>query len=158
MKKALALTGVAMLLTGGVAAASTNGAIVFNPLPGAHNPGSPAASLPLSDSTRAGDLLQLSGAIGNTKPGIPVVAGGIPAEATQTMENVKASLARQGLGMRNVFKCTVYTTDLTQLGGFNNVYSTYFAKGRMPARSAIGVSALTLGAHVEVECTALYPY
>jgi reactive intermediate/imine deaminase len=156
MKKAVMLAGVVMLLTGGVAAASTYGAIVFNPLPGSQIPGSPAANLPLSDSTRVGDLLQLSGAIGNTETGIPVVAGGIPAEAAQAMGNVKASLARQGLGMGNVFKCTVFITDITQLGAFNNVYSTYFAKGKMPARSAIGVSALTLGAHVEVECSATY--
>lgn len=158
MKKAVALAGAAMLLTGGVAFAGTTGAVVFNPLPGSQIPGSPAANLPLSDSTRAGDVLQLSGAIGNTAPGLPVVAGGIPAEATQAMGNVKASLTRQGLGLGNVFKCTVFITDMTQLGAFNNVYSTYFAKGKMPARSAIGVSALTLGAHVEVECAALYPH
>jgi len=156
MKKAVALAGIALLLTGGVAFAGTSGGIVFNPEPGSEVPGSPAASQPRSDSTRVGDLLYVSGEIGNTGTGIPVVAGGIPAEAPQAMENLKASLARQGLGMGNVFKCTVFITDITQLGVFNNVYSTYFAKGKLPARSGIGVAALGLGAHVEVECIATY--
>jgi enamine deaminase RidA (YjgF/YER057c/UK114 family) len=102
MKKAVALAGAAMPLAGGVAFAGTTGAVVFNPLPGSQILGSTAASLPLSDSTRARDVLQLSGAIGNTAPGLPVVAGGIPAEATQTMGNIKASLARQGVGLGNV--------------------------------------------------------
>ena len=156
MKMSVVSAVVAMLLAGGVAVAGARSGIVFNPLPGSQNIGSPAAGLPLSDSTRVGDLLQLSGAIGNTEPGIPVVAGGIPAEAVQAMNNVKASLTRQGLGMADIFECMVFITDFTQLGAFNNVYSTYFAKGKMSARSAIGVSALTLGAHVEVACAATY--
>ncbi|MBP2472298.1 reactive intermediate/imine deaminase [Crossiella equi] len=158
MRKALLATGLALVLTAGAAsAAAPSGRITFNPVPGSSDPSSPASRLPLSDSTRVDGLLHVSGQIGNTEPGIPVVPGGIPAEARQTMDNVKAALARQGLGFNDVFKCTVFITDMAQLGDFNAVYTSYFAKNRLPARSAIGVAALTLGAHVEVECVAARP-
>jgi len=34
------------------------------------------------------------------------------------------------------------------------VYRTYFAPGRLPARSAFGANGLALGARVEIECLA----
>jgi len=37
---------------------------------------------------------------------------------------------------------------------FNAVYVTYFAAGRLPARSAFGASGLALGPRVEVEAMA----
>jgi enamine deaminase RidA (YjgF/YER057c/UK114 family) len=35
------------------------------------------------------------------------------------------------------------------------VYAKYFAKGRFPARSALGTSGLYGGARVELSCTAV---
>ena len=37
---------------------------------------------------------------------------------------------------------------------FNAVYVPYFTPGRLPARSAVGVSGLALGAQLELECLA----
>ena len=157
MKKMVALVAAGLVLSGGVAFAGTSSSgIVFHPIPGSATPGSPASGLPLSESAGVDDVLYLSGQIGNAQPGTPVVAGGIPAEAKQAMDNVKAALANRGLTTADVFKCDVFITDMTQLGNVNSVYATYFAPGRLPARSAVGVSALTLGAHVEVECTAAF--
>ena len=148
------LLAVGVAVPAGAAATGKPGRIAFYPLPGSSTPGSPAANLPLSESTRVDNVLYLSGQIGNTKPGTQVVPGGIPAEGKQTMENIKKALADRGLTTADVFKCDVFITDMTQLGAFNTVYASYFAPGKFPARSAIGVSALTLGAHVEVECQA----
>jgi len=157
MKKLVALVATGLVLTGGVALADTSSSrVVFYPIPGSSTPGSPAGGLPLSESTRVDDVLHLSGQIGNVRPGTPVVAGGIPAEARQAMDNIKAALANRGLTTATVFKCDVFITDMTQLASFNSVYATYFAAGRLPARSALGVAALTLGAHVEVECEAAF--
>ena len=156
-KVVVALAVAGLILSAGVACASTDRpGVDFYPMVGASTPGSPASRLPLSESTRFDNVLQLSGQIGNVAPGVPVVAGGIPAEARQTMDNIKAALASRGLSTADVVKCDVFITDMTQLASFNSVYATYFAPGRFPARSAIGVSALTLGAHVEVECRAAF--
>jgi enamine deaminase RidA (YjgF/YER057c/UK114 family) len=44
--------------------------------------------------------------------------------------------------------------DISERDAMNEVYVTYFAKDRLPARSAFGVSGLVLGARVEIECWA----
>lgn len=113
-----------------------------------------AAKLPFSAAARVGDVLYLSGCLGNVPGKMELVPGGMEAEARQTMENVRAVLTANGLTFDDVFKCTVMMADMSKWGEFNKVYVTYFKPDRLPARSAFGASALALGAQVELECTA----
>ena len=111
-------------------------------------------TLPFSEAVRVGDTLYLSGQIG-IKPGTLVLApGGIQAEARQTLENIKTSLETHGYAMRDVVKCTVMLADIAEWATFNEVYKTYFTPP-YPARSALGVNGLAMGARVEVECLAV---
>lgn len=116
-------------------------------------PAAVARNLPFSEAVRHGDTLYLSGQIGARPGELKVVPGGIREEARQVMDNIKAVLARNGLGMDRVVKCTVFLADMSEWATFNEVYRTYFA-GRYPARSALGANGLALGARVEVECLA----
>jgi 2-iminobutanoate/2-iminopropanoate deaminase len=109
--------------------------------------------LPFSDAVRVGHMLYLSGQIG-TDATFALVPGGIRAASKQTMENVKRVLERHGSSMARVVKCTVMLADMSEWGAFNEVYAGYFRKDRLPARSALGVNGLALGARVEVECWA----
>lgn len=110
-------------------------------------------NLPFSDAVRVGNLLFLSGKIGN-KPGTPQLApGGIQGETRQTLENIRASLARYGATMDDVVKCTVFLADMGEWGEMNEVYRTFFPVNK-PARSALGVNGLALDARVEIECIA----
>ena len=109
---------------------------------------------PFSESARVGDLLFLAGQIGEDKDGL--VPGGIKAEAEQMMLNIKAALARRGLAMKHVVKCTVFLADIAEWGAFNEVYKKHFSEP-YPARSAFGVSGLVGNARVEMECIAGYP-
>jgi reactive intermediate/imine deaminase len=118
------------------------------------SPAVKAAKLPFSAATRVGDVLYLSGCLGNVPGKMELVPGGMEAEARQTMENIKAVLTENGLAFDHVFKATVMLADMKKWGDFNKVYVTYFHPDRMPARSAFGAGALALGAQVEVECTA----
>jgi reactive intermediate/imine deaminase len=119
-----------------------------------NSPAAKAAKLPFSQAVRVGDVLYLSGALGNV-PGEPeLVAGGMEAEARQTMENIAAVLRENGLSFADVFKCTVMLADMAKWADFNKVYLTYFDPDRLPARSAFGANGLALGAQVEVECWA----
>lgn len=112
---------------------------------------------PFSDAVQVGDLLILSGQIG-AKPGTTaVVSGGIEAETRQVMTNIGDSLKRRGLTMDAVVKCTVMLADMKDWPAFNTIYATYFTKGRYPARSALGVNGLALGARIELECWAYSP-
>jgi len=64
------------------------------------SPDAAAAKLPFSQAVEVGDVLYLSGALGQ-KPGTrEVVAGGIEAETRQTMENIGAVLKAQRPDLR----------------------------------------------------------
>ena len=115
-------------------------------------PGHP--SLPFSSAVRVGDVLYLSGQLGNVPGESRLVPGGIEAETRQTLENVRDLLASLGSSMDRVFKCTVMLADIGEWARMNAVYVTFFP-GDKPTRSAFGTSGLALGARVEIECWAI---
>jgi len=106
---------------------------------------------PYSESARAGN----AGQIGEDADG-KLVPGGIQAETEQLMLNIDAALARRGLAMEHVVKCTVFLADIAEWGAFNEVYKKHFSHP-YPARSALGASGLAADARVEMECIAAYP-
>ena len=108
--------------------------------------------LPFSSAVRAGDTVYLSGALGIDANG--KLADGMEAQARLAMDNLGAGLKAAGLGWGDVVKCTVMLDDMKDWPAFNQVYVTYFADGKYPARSAFGTDGLALGALVEVECIA----
>ena len=111
-------------------------------------------SLPFCEAVRVGDVLYLSGQIG-TSPGNPsgVVPGGIEVETHRALENVREVLARAGLSVERVFKCTVMLADMNEWADMNRAYLAFFGEHR-PARSSFGTTGLALGARVEIECAA----
>jgi 2-iminobutanoate/2-iminopropanoate deaminase len=110
--------------------------------------------LPFSQAVRIGNVLYLSGQLGNMPGTLTLTPGGLEAEARQTMENIGVTLKENGLSFRDVFKVTVMLTDMSRWSDFNKIYVTYFEPDRLPARSAFGVNGLALGAQVELECCA----
>jgi 2-iminobutanoate/2-iminopropanoate deaminase len=116
-------------------------------------PSSKYPDFPFSEAVAYGGVLYLSGDIGADSSG-KLVEGGIGSESRPTMENIKATLSYHGLDMGDIIKCTVFLADISEWPKFNEIYATYFEKGRYPARSALAASGLALGARVEVECIA----
>jgi reactive intermediate/imine deaminase len=118
------------------------------------NAGMPlAGDMPFSAAVRVGDLLILSGQIGNLPGTTRLAPGGIKAEAKQALENVKRILEANGSSMDRVVKCTVMIADIDEWAAFNEVYVTYFP-GPKPARSAFESSGLAFDGRVELECWA----
>jgi len=107
---------------------------------------------PFSTAVRVGEVLYLSGQIGVAPDG--KLPDTFEAQAKQTMENIGATLKARGLGFGDVFKCTVFIADMKNWPAFNAVYVPYFPAGKLPARSAVGVNGLALGAQLELECQA----
>jgi len=118
------------------------------------SPETEALGLPFSDAVRVGDMLYLSGQVGNLPGTLDLAPGGIEAEAQQTLENIRSILTRNGSSLARVVKCTVFLADIADWPAFNQVYSQFFPESP-PARSALGASGLALAAKVEVECIAL---
>lgn len=112
-------------------------------------------NLPFSEAVRVGNMLYLSGVLGNIPGKKQLVPGGIKAETKQTMENIKRILLRHGSSLSQVVKCKVMLADMKEWGTMNEVYITYFSKDRLPARSALGANSLALNARVEIECLAI---
>ncbi len=113
----------------------------------------PAAVGPYSQAVRAGDLLFLSGQVPLDPATGKLVEGDIAAQAAQACKNLLAVLESQGLTADNVLKTTVFITDMSKFPLVNEVYKQYFT-APCPARSCVEVSALPLGAQVEIEAIA----
>lgn len=109
--------------------------------------------LPFSDAVRAGDLLFISGKLGNVAGTMQLVEGGIQPETRQTMMHIKKAVEQYGGSMDRMVKCTVFLADMAEWGAMNEVYMTFFPENP-PARSALGANGLALGARVEIECIA----
>jgi reactive intermediate/imine deaminase len=114
----------------------------------------PNTTAPYSDAVRVGSMLYLAGQLGLDADG-KLVPGGITAEAERTMENLKQTLERNGSSLDRVVSCLLLLADIRDREAFNTVYQKYFARGRFPARSALGTSGLYSGARVEISCTAV---
>ena len=109
--------------------------------------------LPFSDAVRVGHMLYVSGKLGIRPGTTELVPGGIQPETRQTLENIKATLERHGSSMGEVVKCTVFLADISEWAAMNEVYVEFFPVDP-PARSALGVDGLALGARTEIECIA----
>jgi reactive intermediate/imine deaminase len=108
-----------------------------------------------SPAVRTGDLVFLSGTIGNRPGTREVVPGGIGRETEQALGNIQALLEGIDLSLADVVKCTVFLTDLDDFPAMNQVYARFFPEDP-PARTTVGVSELVLGAKVEIECIAAW--
>jgi reactive intermediate/imine deaminase len=115
---------------------------------------SAAATSPLSEAVRVGNMLYLSGQLGFLPGTRNLAPGGIAAETRQTMENIRIVLEKHGSSFDRVVKCTVMLADIKERDAMNEVYVTYFAQGQRPARSAFGTSGLAANGRVEIECMA----
>ena len=108
---------------------------------------------PYSPAIGIGDLVFISGQIGLDGATGKLVEGGVPAQARQALESLKAVLAAAGLGFGHVVKTEIFLTDMADFAAVNDVYKGYVTEP-YPARSTIAVAALPAGAKVEIEMIA----
>ena len=71
------------------------------------------------------------------------------------MKNLETVLAGCGLGLANVLSVRIFLTHFeADYDAMNTVYASYFAPGKRPARTCVGVTALAKGARVEIDMVA----
>ena len=119
-------------------------------------PGAPKPVAPYSHATAADGWVFVTGQV-PTDPDddSAPVPDGIEAQTRRVIENLKRVLAGSGSGLDLIVFARVYLTHFERdYAAMNAVYQSYFAPGRLPARTCIGVTALARGALVEIDLLA----
>lgn len=83
---------------------------------------------------------------------------GIEAQTHRVMANLRIVLEGIGLGFEHVAMARIYLTEFERdYAAFNAIWPTYFEAGKLPARTTVGVTALAVGALVEIDLVARRP-
>lgn len=116
----------------------------------------PQPVAPYSHAVEADGWVQLTGQMPNDpkRPSAPLPEG-IEAQTRRAMENLALVLDRLGLGLEHVTAARVFLTHFERdYEAMNAVYASYFPADRRPARTCVGVTALALGALIEIDMIA----
>lgn len=105
---------------------------------------------PYTPIVRSGHLLFCSGQIGISDGAL---ADGLEGQLRQAFANLRGILAAEGADLSAVVKTTVFMVDMADYGTMNEIYMEEFGDHR-PARSAVAVASLPLGAQIEIEAIA----
>ena len=114
----------------------------------------PAAVGPYSQAIIANGFVFTAGQVGLVPGTKDFAEGGVQAQARQALNNVQAILQAAGTRMDQIVKATVFLANMDDFAAVNEVYAEFFT-GEPPARSAVQVARLPLGALVEIEVIAL---
>ena len=110
-------------------------------------------NFPFSQAVQYGNIIYVSGQVGDLEETGELVKGGIIPETNQAMKNIQKVLEQNGSSMDKVIKCTCMLDDISQWGLMSAEYIKFFPNHK-PARSAFATRGLALGARVEIECMA----
>jgi 2-iminobutanoate/2-iminopropanoate deaminase len=113
----------------------------------------PKALGPYSQAVRWGNILFVSGQVGIDPETGSLVQGGVEAQARQVFKNLAAVLAAAGINFRRLLKTTVFLKDMSHFKAVNEIYAAEVPPP-YPARAALAVKDLPLGAEVEIEAIA----
>ena len=130
-----------------------------------HNPkfhmvgAAPTPVAPFSHAVEVDDWVLLAGQV-PTDPhnnGTPLPEG-VEAQTRRVMDNLILVLKGVGLGLENVISARVFLTHFDRdYAEMNEVYRSYFASDRLPARTCVGVTGLAVNALVEIDLVARRP-
>ena len=114
--------------------------------------GGPLKVGPFSHAVRAGDFLFITGQMPTLKnDNSKLVSDRIEDQTHQVMKNLIDVLKGCGSSLDKVIFARVYLVNFQDFDKMNKVYSSYFSKDKLPARTCIGVTGLAVGASVEID-------
>jgi 2-iminobutanoate/2-iminopropanoate deaminase len=110
-----------------------------------------SASATLTPGIKYGDVLYVSGQLGNSRQAPDSTIQG---ETKRALDKIKVIVEAAGSSMDKVLKCTVFLVNVADFQGMNQAYQQFFPK-EPPTRSTIVVAALVVpNAMVEIDCIA----
>lgn len=118
----------------------------------------PAPRFRYSPLVKAGPFYRTAGMIALDPATGALEGGGVGAETARILGNLLRALPDFGLSLADLVDATIYTTRMDQFPAINAAWEAVFtADVRPPARTSVGVSALPLGAGVEIAFTFYRP-
>ena len=107
---------------------------------------------PFSHAVCAGDFLFITGQMPTLKnDSSKLVSSNIEEQTHQVMKNLIDVLKGCRSSLDKVIFARVYLVNFEDFDKMNKVYSSYFKKDKLPARTCIGVTGLAVGALVEID-------
>jgi 2-iminobutanoate/2-iminopropanoate deaminase len=119
----------------------------------------PRPVAPFSHAVEADGWVFITGQM-PTNPEAPdaPLAEGIEAQTRRVVENLKIVLGGIGLGLEHVTMARIYLTQFERdYAALNALWPSFFEAGKLPARTTVGVTALAVGALVEIDLVAKRP-
>jgi 2-iminobutanoate/2-iminopropanoate deaminase len=121
-------------------------------------PGGPTPVAPFSHAVESDGFVFVTGQMPDTPAAPGVLPEGVAAQTRHVMTNLATVLGGLGLGLEHVVMARVYLTRFSlDYAAMNEVYRTFFAPGRLPARTCVGVTGLAYDALIEIDLIARRP-
>jgi 2-iminobutanoate/2-iminopropanoate deaminase len=105
---------------------------------------------PFSPAVENAGSLYLSGQVAQDPGSGKLIEGDIAAQTEQILRNATAILQAAGKDLSDVVRVGVFLTDMADLQAMNATYARHF-EAPYPARTTVAVSALPLGARIEMD-------
>ena len=120
--------------------------------------GGPQPVAPFSHAVETDGFVFVTGQMPDTPTTPGQLPEGIEAQTRAVMENLRLVLAGLDLGFEHVVMTRIYLTQFKQdYVTMNETYRGYFAEGRLPARTCVGVTGLAYDALVEIDLVCRRP-
>jgi reactive intermediate/imine deaminase len=120
--------------------------------------GGPKPVAPFSHAVETDGFVFVTGQMPDTPDAPGQLPDGIEAQTRAVMENLRLVLAGLNLGFEDVVMARIYLTRFKQdYAAVNATYRSYFAEGRLPARTCVGVSGLAYDALIEIDLVCRRP-
>jgi reactive intermediate/imine deaminase len=118
----------------------------------------PKPVAPFSHAVETDGFVLVTGQMPDTPEAPGVLPEGIVAQTHAVMANLNKVLAGVGLGFEHVAMARIYLTEFKRdYVAMNETYRGYFAPGRLPARTCVGVTGLAYDALIEIDLIARRP-
>lgn len=115
-------------------------------------PGGPKPVAPFSHAVESEGFVFVTGQMPDTPEAPGQLPDGIVAQTDAVMENLRKVLAGLQLGFDHVVMARIYLTRFKQdYALMNETYRRYFAEGKLPARTCVGVTGLAYDALIEID-------
>jgi 2-iminobutanoate/2-iminopropanoate deaminase len=120
--------------------------------------GGPKPVAPFSHAVEADGFVFVTGQMPDTPQAPGVLPEGIEAQTRNVVSNLRTVLLGLSLGLEHVVMARVYLARFKEdFEAMNRVYRSFFAEGRLPARTCVGVTGLAYDSLIEIDLIAKRP-